>query len=535
MSRCGVILCECNGAVERRISLQELSCFIRQITPDLDIVVGNNLCKPRELSLLLETSEVYPSVIAACNRIRSQANFWQDNDDTKTNPCFTKHVDILSEIDSCFSNVEVSDRVKLLLGSQISKAFCCEDVSHDNMRLRFSPSQRETSRRNLPGALLPKYEVIPSILNSDCLGNACALCTGICPAGAIATSDDTLKIDKSACTGCGACVNACPKKAVSYPGYSVAELEREIEGLLSKAVSLSNRILTIVCQSCLSLNENISAAISPNMFTIKVPSLAVVSPLLLLHAFNIGADGIVLIHDEENCSSKIPAESLNKNIHFIQQLFDRWQIDKKRIEYVNKVNFSDADLRSELYRFNEMVIELGHTTFHSMAGSMTFEGMYSLAAIIKEMDAKLQLPREGLMSGEDMPFGIVNIDQSCCTGCRVCAQTCPTGAILTEISGDQSSLKLTFQHDKCIACGICVSICPEKCIISRKTLDFAKLSDIKETIFENDFVTCHNCGKPYATKSMIDVLKQKLEKAGVFSTEWAEYCSLCRVAIQQKR
>ena len=535
MSKCGVILCECNGAVERKLSLQELSYFIHNVAPDLEIVHGNNLCEPRELKLLLDKTQVHPSVIGACNAIQSKTHAWQDIDANKINPYFTKVVDILSEIDSGFSSLEVSDRTKLLLWSQISKALSCGDISQDNLRTHFSSSRHEITRRALPSALLPRYEIIPSILTDDCLGNSCKLCTGACPVEAIADSDGTLKINKSACTGCGTCVSACPHGAVSYPGYSVAELEREIEGLLSNNVGLTNRVLAIVCQSCLNADDTSLTAISPSMFTIKVPSLAIVSPLLLLHAFNMGTDGIVLIHDEENCSSKMPAGSLNKNIHFVQQLFNRWQIDKKRIEYVNKANSSDVTLCSELHRFNEMVIELGHTPFHSMAGSMTFEGMYSLVAIIKEMDAKLRLSNEGVFADECVPFGSVNINQSHCTGCSICAQSCPTGAISTQISDDSSNLKLEFQHNKCITCGICVSICPEKCITSRKVLDFAKLSDFKETIFENDFVICHNCSKPYATKSMIAILKHKLEKAGIFSTEWTEYCPSCRTAIQQKR
>ena len=535
MSKCGVILCECNGAVERRISLQELSHFIHNVAPDLEIVLGNNLCKPRELNLLLDRTKIHPSVIGACNEIQSKAHFWQDIDAAKINPCFTKVVNILSEIDSNFSSIEVSDRIKLLLWSQISKTFSCSDISRDNLRVRFSPSQHEITRRNLPGALLPQYEVIPSILNNDCLsGFKCQLCINTCPVGAIADSDGKLMIDKSACTGCGACVNTCPHGAVSYPGYSVAELEREIEGLLFKAVGLPNRVLAIVCQSCLNSDDISLTAISPNMFTIKVPSLAIVSPLLLLHAFNMGADGIVLIHDEENCNSKVSSESLNSVVRFVQQLLDRWGINKNRIGYI-KGNSNNSEFSSELQRFVNMVIGLDHTSLKSVAGSMTFEGMYTLPAIIKEIVGKLHLSDEGMLADECVPFGTVSIDKTHCTGCSICTQSCPTSAISTQISGDSSNLKLTFQHDKCIACGICVNICPEKCISVTKVLDFTRFSDAKETIFENDYIYCRNCNKPYAPKSMIDILKPKLEKAGIFSTEWAEYCPLCRVAIQQKR
>ena len=535
MSRCGVILCECNGAVERRISLQDLNYFLHQVAPDLDIVLSNNLCKPRELRLLLEKSEVYPSVIGACDKISGQVHFWQDIDADKVNPCFTKLTNILSEIDSEFSDIEVAARIKLILGSQILKAFCCSDLSQDNIKLCFPPAHGEITRRDLATYLLPHHEIIPAIIKDDCSGSLCKLCSGFCAAGAILDSDKGLIIDESACNGCGACVNVCPHGAISYPGYSTAELEREIDGLLTNDTSLPNRILAITCNSWFNADSMSPKTISAGMFTIKVPSLTIVSPLLLLHALNAGADGIVFIQNEANCKSHMQGQSLNDTISFVQKLLDRWGIDSNRIGYINKVDSNSSKVHSELCQFANKIIALGHTPFKTAAGSMTFEGMYSLAAIIKEMDAKLRLSQEGLISGVDVPFGIVTIDHELCSGCRVCAQTCPTGALTAQISGDSSNLKLMFQHSRCIACELCTGICPEKCIESRKVLDFSRLSDIKETIFENDFVICRKCSKPYATKSMIDILKQKLEKAGVFSTEWTEYCPLCRVSIQQKR
>lgn len=535
MSKCGVILCECNGTVERRISLQELSHFIHNAAPDLEIVLGNNLCKRRELSLLLDKTKVHPTVIAACSDIQNKANLWQDIDAANSSLCFTKVVDVLSEISSDFSDTEISDRIKLLMASQISKAFSCSDISQDNLKLSFSTSQSDITRRNLAASLLPRYEIIPAIAQGDCSGSSCKLCADICPVGAIADSDDTLKIDKSSCTGCGACINACPHGAISYPGCSAVELEREIEALLSNQVELPYRIIAISCKSCLNADDNGFKNCSPSIFTIKVPSLAVISPLLLLNAFNMGADGIVLIHNEENCASKMTQQSLNNTIHFVQQLLDRWGIDKNRVGYINKIGSNGSEINGELRQFADAVISLGHTPFKSAAGSMTFEGMYSLAAIIKEMDAKLQMTGKGVLSDEDVPFGIVSVDQMRCSGCRVCAQSCPTGAISTQMSGDPSTLKLTFNHAKCIACGLCANICPEKCIKIKKALDFARLSNFEEIIFENEFVFCRNCSKPYATKSMIDILKHKLENAGTFNAEWAEYCPSCRVVIKQKR
>ena len=533
MSKCGVILCECNGSLERRISLQELSRFIHSTAPDINIVLGNNLCNGGELKSLINKSDVHPSVIGACSKIQSRANLLQDlSGDDVNNPCFTKIVDVLSEINSSYTDNEVSDRIKLLLASQISKESYCNDLLQDNIKIHFPISQTEITRRNLLASLIPQYEVIPAILHDDCPGISCQLCADICPTGAIISSNDTVIIDKSSCTGCGACVNACPRGAISYPGYSTIDLQREIGTLLSNQVELPYRVIAIACQSSV---DSEAAAINncpSSLFTMKVPSLFVVSPLLLLNAFNMGVDGIALIHNQGRCASKMSLESLSNTITFVQRLLDRWGIDKNRLKIIDK---NSSEMSSELSQFCDNILTAGHTRFKAAPGSMTFEGMYNLAAIIKEMDTKLKIADEGVLSGEDVPFGVAIVDSTRCSGCTVCAQNCPTGAISAQTSPDSTMFKLIFQHARCIACGLCANVCPEKCINVNRTIDFSRLSDDEESIFVNEYVSCRNCNKPYVVKSMVNALKRKLEESGIVNAEWTEYCPSCRLAIQQKR
>jgi ferredoxin len=43
----------------------------------------------------------------------------------------------------------------------------------------------------------------------------CGLCTAVCRSGALTLSGETLVFDKDKCVYCEACVQACPRRAVT--------------------------------------------------------------------------------------------------------------------------------------------------------------------------------------------------------------------------------------------------------------------------------------------------------------------------------
>ena len=533
MSKAGVVLCECNGTVERRVSLQEIAHFLNNVAPNFNVLLGNNLCKKKELKSLLDKSDTIPSVICACNAVANNPNFWQEIKSATINPYFTKVVDVLTEIDSDSSSSDVTNRVKLLIWSKILRSLSCSDISKDNLKTRFDIPKAEVSRRELVSALLPQYNIVPYILPSACTGGyRCGLCQTACPAKAV-IDDGLMRIDKSKCSGCGACMIICPYAAISYPSFSIEELEREVEGLLSNMVNFSPRIIAVTCQPCASTCEKDFLKSSPHVFMLKVPSLVMASPLLLLDMFNKGASGVVLLDSDAKCTSKATSSSWNDGIHFVQDLLGVYGIEQERIGYI-EMGADHAASRLELQQFVDKTMRLGPTPLKAGAGTINHKG-YSLSEAIKQIGNNLPERNEGKLENKYVPFGMVKIKNESCTGCGLCAKNCPTSSISIKLLEDNSKLELAFRHDKCVACGICVNICPEKCINLTNMLDLSKLGREQDVIFEDAYIYCHSCNRIIAPRSMINILKSKLKQSGGVGSEWSELCPACRVVIQQKR
>lgn len=111
-----------------------------------------------------------------------------------------------------------------------------------------------------------------------------------------------------------------------------------------------------------------------------------------------------------------------------------------------------------------------------------------------------------------------------------CTSVCPAGAL----SAGDDMPRLVFHEANCVQCGICSNACPETAIrLESRLLADPALRRQPATLHEEAPFCCVSCGKPFATRRVIDNILDKLAGHAMFQSERArrrlQMCEDCRV------
>jgi ferredoxin len=138
-----------------------------------------------------------------------------------------------------------------------------------------------------------------------------------------------------------------------------------------------------------------------------------------------------------------------------------------------------------------------------------------------------QITRRELLS-KVSPLGRVTLKKADCTGCGICAQECPTGALRISANAETGSFSLLFRHGACVACGECVKICPENCLSVERLLEPEKI-DSETVLFEDKIVRCRRCGSPVGPAVMIARLRERIGSSDPEMASRFELCPRCKM------
>ena len=210
--------------------------------------------------------------------------------------------------------------------------------------------------------------IIAEIDQSLCIG--CANCVFACPFNAISITEDNLAtVNPVSCKGCGVCSVECPAEAITMHHFTNDQIMAMVETALEEPAPLDEpRIVGLMCNWCCYAgadNAGVSRFQYPsNIRPIRVMCSGRVDPLIILRAFQLGADGVFVggCHPGD-------CHYIEGNYHArdemvrIKKLMEEIGIEPGRLR-VESVSASEGKRFAELMKeFTEQIKELGAIKF----------------------------------------------------------------------------------------------------------------------------------------------------------------------------
>lgn len=344
---------------------------------------------------------------------------------------------------------------------------------------------------------------------------ACTRCLDACPAGAITSllKEERVEVNPNLCQGGGACASVCPTGAIRYLYPPVTDqLARIRLGL--KAYRDAGGTDAVVLLHAATVSPEAAA---DNLIPVALEELGSGGPELWLATLAYGARALWLYRDPgvpENV-----AEALEAQRRIVNELL----LGLGAAAAVDWVEPGDPRLASG--RDEAFMPPLNPAGFAAMGGKRTL-----LFLAVDHLAERLGTPPEPIELPEGAPFGRLIVDKDKCTLCLGCVAVCPAKALAD--GGDEP--RLLFYEQNCVQCGLCERACPEGAITREARLLPDPQARNRTTVLNEEAVFhCLRCGKPFATRKMIDHITVKLAGHPMFQDAEArrrlQMCDDCRV------
>ena len=201
-------------------------------------------------------------------------------------------------------------RVRLRPGSFVERGIYVCGAAHypcDVSEAQFQAySAASRALRHLRRERVTAHGPVAQVDPATC--NGCGDCFNVCPFTAVTMTErpggmSLSVIDPLLCTGCGNCISICPVGAVTVAGWTSAQLEGQMRialaGAQSPAASTQPIILIFACEwsgyAAAELAGAQKLSYPANVRMIRLDCSGRLQPGLILKAFELGADGVLIL------------------------------------------------------------------------------------------------------------------------------------------------------------------------------------------------------------------------------------------------
>ena len=354
----------------------------------------------------------------------------------------------------------------------------------------------------------------------------CTRCQDNCPTGAISPAGDEVKIDPYICAGCGTCAGVCPTGAVRYVMPESDALLQRIRTLV-KVYEAGGGDGAVLLFHDGDFGEEMIATMArhydglpANVLPVAVNALGQCGLETFMAARVYGA-GKCLLLAAPHMSDDLAA--LDTTIALANHIVDALGYRDGGVEMIVEADPEAANTR--LWKAAGNIAEGPRVAAFEPIGQKRALLILALTALHNAAPE----PQNDIALPDGAPFGTVEVDVEGCTLCLACANACPANALRDT----PEHPRLNFVERACVQCGLCVSTCPEKVITLRPRLDFTRTARNPRVIKEEEPFACVRCGTPFATRSMVEKVSERMTAHSMFPNPQAlrrlRMCADCRI------
>ncbi len=343
---------------------------------------------------------------------------------------------------------------------------------------------------------------------------ACSRCLDACPADAITSLAETIEVNAHLCQGGGVCATVCPSGAIRYVYPSARDNLQRLRRLLGvyREQGGKDPVVALIAEADTSPLESVQ----DNTLPFMVEELASLGLEFWLSALAYGARALLLV--DGGAMPPASAHAVTEQLVFAGEILTALGYPADAVRLVPVDQLEQQEIVS--------MPPIENAAFSGLGGKRQTA---HLAIDHLHAQAERAKPLASLTPGA--PFGSADVDPKACTLCFSCVGVCPGKALQT---GGEGNLQLLFIEENCLQCGLCTRTCPEDAIwITPRLLFNREARKRQRKLHEEAPFYCTSCGKPFATQSVIDAMRHKLQGHYMFQSEQARrrltLCDSCRV------